>query len=125
MNEETSSSESGLHFGHYKAGGKSDIIAHYNAARVTVTLAHAIQLERWSRGLSVMREKTLGVTLVSKLRAILLMEADFNATNKIVYGNRMMKHIRKHNQMPEEIFSEKNRMADDGTLCKTLFYDIM
>ncbi len=26
--------------------------------------------------------------------------------------------------MPEEIFSEKNRMADDGTLCKTLFYDI-
>jgi hypothetical protein len=36
----------GLHFGHYKAGRKSDIIAHYHAARVTVTLAHAIQLER-------------------------------------------------------------------------------
>jgi hypothetical protein len=26
--------------------------------------------------------------------------------------------------MPEEIFSKKNRMADNGTLCKTLFYDI-
>jgi hypothetical protein len=26
--------------------------------------------------------------------------------------------------MPEEIFSEKNWMADKGTLCKTLFYDI-
>ncbi len=26
--------------------------------------------------------------------------------------------------MPEEIFSEKNWMADNGTLCKTLFYDI-
>jgi hypothetical protein len=124
VNEETSSSESGLHFGHYKVGGKSDIIAHYHAARVTVTLAHAIQLKRWSWGLSVMLEKTLGVTLVSKLRAILLMEADFNATNKIVYGDRMMKNVRKYNQMPEEIFSEKNRMADDGTLCKTLFYDI-
>ncbi len=107
MNEETSSSVSGLHFGHYKAGGKSDIIAHYHAAQVTVTLAHAIQLERWSRGLSVMLEKTLWLTLVSKLRAILLMEADFNATNKIIYGDRMMKHIRKHNQMPEEIFSKK------------------
>jgi hypothetical protein len=71
-----------------------------------------------------MLEKTLGVTLVSKLRAILLMEADFNATNKIVYGDRMMKNVCKYNQMPEEIFSEKNRMADDGTLCKTLFYDI-
>ncbi len=124
MNKETSSSESGLHFGHYKVGCKSDIINHFHAARVTVTLAHAIQLERWSRGLSVMLEKTLGVTLVSKLRAILLMEADFNATNKIVYGDRMMKNVRKHNQMPEEIFSKKNRMADNRTLCKTLFYDI-
>ncbi len=123
VNEETSSLESGLHFGHYKAGRKSDIIAHYHAAQVTVTLAHAIQLERWSRGLSVMLEKTLGVTVVSKLRAFLLMEADFNVTNKIIYGDRMMKHIRKQNQMPEEIFSKKNRMADNGTLC-TLFYNI-
>ncbi len=31
VNEETSSSESELHFGHYKVGGKSDIIAHYHA----------------------------------------------------------------------------------------------
>ena len=124
VNKETSSSESGLHFGHYKVGRLSDIVAHYHAARVTVTLAHAIQLERWSRGLSVMLEKTLGVILVTKLCAILLIEADFNATNKIVYGDRMMKNVRKYNLMPEETFSEKNRMADDGTLCKTLFYDI-
>jgi hypothetical protein len=124
VNEETSSSESGLHFGHYKVGKLLDIIAHYHAARVTVTLAHAIQLEQWSRGLSVMLEKTLGVTLVTKLQAILLMEADFNATNKILYGNRMMNNACKYNLMPEETFSEKNRMADDGTLCKTLFFDI-
>ena len=100
VNEETSSSESGLHFGHYKVGRLSDIIAHYHAAHVTVTLAHAIQLERWSRGLSVMLEKTLGVTLVTKLRAILLMEADFNASNKIVYGDRMMTNAHKYNLMP-------------------------
>jgi hypothetical protein len=123
VNKETSSSESGLHFEHYKVCRLSDIVAHYHAARVTVTLAHTIQLER-SCGLSVMLEKTLGVTLVTKLRAILLMEADFNATNKIVYGDRMMKNARKYNLMPEETFSEKNRMADNGTLCKTLFYDI-
>jgi hypothetical protein len=66
VNKETSSSESGLHFGHYKVGGMTDIIAHYHAAQVTVTLAHAIQLERWSRSLSVMLKKTLKVTLVSK-----------------------------------------------------------
>jgi hypothetical protein len=52
------------------------------------------------------------------------MEADFNATNKIVYGDRMMENARKHNLMLVETFSEKNRMADNDTLCKTLFYDI-
>ncbi len=124
VNEETSSSESGIHFGHYIDGCKLDIIVHYHAAQVSVVLAHAIQLERWSWGLSVMLEKTLGNTLVTKLRAILLMEADFNATNKITYGSRMPKNTREYKQMPEENFSEKNCMANNGTLCKTLFYDI-
>ena len=52
------------------------------------------------------------------------MEGDFNMTNKIIYGVGMMSNSREHHLMPEEIFSERNRMADDGTLCKTLFYDI-
>jgi hypothetical protein len=71
-----------------------------------------------------MLEKTLGVTLVTKLCAILLMEGDYNATNKIVYGDRMIKNVREHHLMPNKIFSEKNCMANDGMLCKTLFYDI-
>ena len=72
-----------------------------------------------------MLEKTLGVTLVTKLRAILLMEADFNATNKIIYGNRMMEKVREHALMPNDIFSKQNRMADNGTLSKTLFCDLV
>ena len=61
---------------------------------------------------------------MTKLRAILLMEDNFNATNKIVYGSRMIQTAQGHQLIPEEIFSKKNRMADDGTLCKTLFYNI-
>jgi hypothetical protein len=71
-----------------------------------------------------MLEKTLGVTLVTKLQAILLMEGDFNAINKIIYGVRMANNARAHNFMPEEIFSKKNCMADNRTLCKTLFNNI-
>jgi hypothetical protein len=52
------------------------------------------------------------------------MKGNFDATNKIVYGVRMMRNAQGHHLMPKEIFSEKNRMADNGTLCKTLFYDI-
>ncbi len=124
VNEETLSSESGLHFGHYIVECKLDIIAHYHAARGSVILAHAIQLERRSCGLSVMLEKMLRVTLVSKLQAILLMEVDFNASNKIVYGVKMMQNYCNHCLMPKEIYSKKNHMADDGTLTKTLFYDV-
>ncbi len=115
VNEVTSSSESGIHFGHYIAGSKSNIISHYHAVRVSVTLAHAIQLERWSRGLSVMLKKTLGVTLVTKLRSILLMEGDFNATNKMVYCMGMLKNVRDRNLIPKEIFS-KNKPIGPSAL---------
>jgi hypothetical protein len=33
-----------------------------------------------------MLEKIAGCALITKLRSILLMEADFNCTNKIIYG---------------------------------------
>ena len=71
-----------------------------------------------------MLEKTLGVTLVTKLWGILLMEAGFNAKNKIMDGVPMMGQTHKYHMMPDEIYSKKNRMADDGTLAKTLFFDI-
>jgi hypothetical protein len=72
-----------------------------------------------------MLEKMFGCTLVKKLQSILLMEADFNYANKEIYGIRMMDNVRKYGYMAEEIFSEKGRMADDGSLAKTLFYDII
>jgi hypothetical protein len=46
--------------------------------------------KRWRKGLTVMLEKKRGVILISKLCAILLMEADFNFANKTIFGWRMM-----------------------------------
>lgn len=80
--EDTSSSESGLHFGHYIAGAYNDAISAYHAARVSLALRKGLAINRWSRGLSAMLEKEFGNCLVSKLRAILLMEEDFNFANK-------------------------------------------
>jgi len=71
-----------------------------------------------------MLEKKAGSRLVTKLRSILLLEADLNKANKIIYSNRMMNNIRKYHLMPEEIFSEKNRTADDAVLAKIFFFDI-
>jgi exonuclease III len=122
--EETSSSESGLHFSHYKAGAVSPLISHYHSVKASVTLKTGYGLERWSRGMSVMLEKVPGCQLISKLRSILLMEADFNCGNKIIYGTRMLNNVRKYGLMPDEVFSECNRTADEGSLSKVLFYDI-
>ena len=122
--EATSSSISGFHFGHYIAGAESDYISNYHAVKTSLALMRGISLSRWQRGLACMLEKKAGSRLVTKLRSILLLEADLNKANKIIYGDRMMKNIRRYNLMPEEIFSERNRTAEDGALAKILFFDI-
>ena len=122
--EKTASSVSKLHFGHYITGANSDCISDFHALKTSLALVHGIAIGRWSRGLCVMLEKVMGVKLITKLRAILLMEADFNAANKILYGERMLDNARKYRLMPDEIFSEKNREATDGGIAKKLFFDI-
>ncbi len=36
----------------------------------------------------------------------------------------MLANTRKYRLMPEEVFSERNRLADDGTLSKIIIFDI-
>jgi hypothetical protein len=118
-------SPSGLYFGHYIAGADCNYISQFHALQVSLALKKGIALERWANGLLVMLEKMFGLQLFSKLRAILLMEANFNAINKEVYGVRMLEEARKYKLVPEEIFSEKHCTADNGGLAKTFFYDIV
>ena len=79
---------------------------------------------RWESGLSVMLENIFGKRLVLKLRSVLLMEANFNAANKIIFRERMLQNTRKYRLRPDLIFRQRNRMADNGALTKVLFYDI-
>jgi hypothetical protein len=106
--ENTSSSVSGRHFGHYIAGMRSDHITYLHALVVTLVARRGIVLDRWSKGLSVMLEQIFGCSLITKLRSIILMEADFNATNKVIYGVWMLHNMRKYRLMPEEVYSERS-----------------
>ncbi len=101
------------------------MLSHIHALKTSLALWRGFALERWANGLSVMLEKIYGCSLVNNLRAILLMEADFNFSNKVVYGVRIMDNVCKFGYMPEEIYSEKGKMADDGSLAKVLFYEIV
>ena len=47
--------------------------------------------KRWSKGLQIILEKISGVVVITKLHAILLVEADFNCQNRLICWDRMMK----------------------------------
>ena len=115
--EKTASSFSGLHFGHYIS-----IIDHQNlsglyADFLDLVLATGTVLQRWAKGLSVMLEKVKGNINVDKLRAILLMEADYNFVSKLLLGVRLMQTIEDRKGFPEELGgSRKNHEAVDIAL---------
>ena len=76
------------------------MISHMHALKTEIAVRWGFALNRWSRGLSCMLEKKAGCTLVEKLRAILLVEADFNFKNGTIYGSRMLNVARQYKFMP-------------------------
>ena len=53
------------------------------------------------------------------------MEDDSNASYNEIFGNRMLNVVRSHSFVPEEIYSEKGKTADDCSLAKVILYDIV
>ena len=49
-----------------------------------------IPLARWGNGLTVLLEKVFGNIYIDKMRAICLLEADYNWLNKFVFAKRML-----------------------------------
>ena len=71
-----------------------------------------------------MLKKIAGLALVNKLRAILLMEADFNFHNKLVFSSRILIAVRTNGLIPLEQYSKQQSTADDGSFDKVLQGDI-
>ena len=124
--EKTSSSMSGRHFGHYKAAVLSPIISKVHASVGHICSVNGIYLSRWTSGLSVMLEKIEDVIKVDKLRAILLMEADFNFLNKLHFGHRLVHQCETNKRFPEELYGGRgNRDAGVVSVNRRLSIDYM
>jgi hypothetical protein len=116
------SSLSTLHFGHYKAVIDEAKLCEMHAV---FAVNSGYSLKRWQKGLTVMLEKKQGVILVNKLRAILLMEADFNFANKTIFGHCMMHCAEERNEIAKECAgSHQHHDATDVTLNCHLYCDI-
>jgi len=121
--EATSSSPSGVHFGHYMAGTFNPTIAVFNARLANLGFTTGYSLKRWKKGLNVLLEKQPGNLNVEKLRIILLFEGDFNNNNKWL-GRAVMFNAEVHNLMaPEQYGSRKEKSAAIQCLNKRLLYD--
>jgi hypothetical protein len=123
--ERTSSSLSGLHFGHYKAAAHSDYLSELQAVKTQLAVTGYSPLTRWRTSLVCMLEKVEGVIVVDKLRAILLLEADFNFSNGLIFSKRMMHQAETQQWIPDECYgSRKNCEAIEVALNRGFVWDI-
>ena len=107
--EKTSSSISGLHFGHYKSVTESKLATKLRTMFLDTTMITGPVIERWTKGLLAMIERTKGHINVEKLQGILLMEADYNFLSKLLLGIRLMRSVEARNGFPEELAGSRKR----------------
>jgi len=122
--EQTASSPSKVHFGHYIAGTFNPNIAIINAKMADWPQCKGRPLRRWTKGLNVMLEKIPGNCNLEKLCIIVLFEADFNYNNKRI-GRAVMVSAEKAGLLTQEQYgSRKNKSANLQCLNKRLLYDL-
>ncbi len=98
--ERTSSSYSGLHYGHYKASIDCPRVAEFHALITELAFSQGYSLSRWQSSLQVLLEKKPGAIRISDLRALGLLEADFNSAMKILVGHHMVRQALQANHIP-------------------------
>eukprot|EP00956_Cyclotella_meneghiniana_P011946 scaffold16843_cov51-Cyclotella_meneghiniana.AAC.2 len=122
--EKTSSSDSGRHFGHYIAASDDPELAILHVESLNIAARRGTALDRWKSALTVLLEKVMGNILIEKLRAICLLEADFNWWLKMTFARKMMSDIRRQDMIPMEQVATAGKATIDGTLMKQIdFFD--
>lgn len=61
---------------------------------------------------------------MDKLRAILLLEADFNGANKTFFRKRMIDRLEDSKQLPDELFARRETEVIEVALNRILLSDI-
>lgn len=142
--EQTSTSPSGRHLGHYKALLMADgqdklyrpdedghqvkenpsptIQAVYFYIALAATLS-GNTLQRWCNSSTMMIEKIPGQPRIHKLRVIHIFEADFNLMLKLLWSRRLVWQAHKHNCLNEaQAGSRPDHRCIDVVVRKTMNY---
>lgn len=108
-----------------KASAHDKYLSALEAAKLSLSACTGIPLDRWGSALTVLLEKEFGNIYLEKMRAICLLEADFNWLNKLIFAKRMMDQAYDANIVPVEQFARRSTQASSRVLCKVLFCDMI
>ena len=67
-----------------------------------ICFQYGTEIGRWRKGPTVMLLMIYRVVITEKLRDILLFEANFNFSNKLYFGNRLMKVAESSGVLPQK-----------------------
>ena len=114
-----------MHNGHYIATKTSPLVSTVYVFLSSIPWELGVLMERWTNSLNVALEKILGVQLLSKLRTIHLLEADFNTATKLIFAQRTMDNALNLHQIPSSQYATKKSWSIKAVLLKLLYYDYL
>ncbi len=114
------SSFSGVTFSLYKVAAFNYMLLAMHVAYLTACTRKGIPLKWWGVGLTVLLERIIRNNFVHKykLRAICLLEADFNWINKLIFAKRMIGMALEKKLIPGECFSKRGSNCISAVMTK-------
>lgn len=126
VDENTSSSPSTKHVGHYKAATGSPALAQIYAIMMWLPYKEGFSPERWRVVLDVMLPKEENNWKIHRLRIIQLYESDVNQSMRFFFARQMGFMLKDSDCIPDMQFgSRPGKMSISPVLQKQLTYDIV
>ena len=126
VREKTSSSPSGRHFGHWKSIAKSNGLSSIFSKMVSLPTESGYSPTRWKNRIECSLEKKGKRLRPNELRIIVLLEADYNQSMKLVFGKRMMRNSELSTDYPNSQFgSKRGAKAIEAVRLKRMTLDLI
>ena len=124
--ENTASSVSGLHYGHYRVLSKMEDTSIIQVLFDMVDIAFITHspLPRWQHVTQLMLEKGKGPG-IENLRVIQLLEADLNWLLRFLWGKRLDRHATEEGVYNESQFASPGKLCQSAILNKVVFFDLL
>jgi hypothetical protein len=114
-----------LNFGTWKAGSFNETITELDALLIDIRLQTGYSPLRWRVAIDALLLKKSGVTLIEKLRTIVLFQGDFNYLNKYI-GRHMMQDSKEYEQLTwEQYGSHEGKNVIEQALNKVFYFDLI